>query len=81
MRTTLTLDDDVVALLEQVRAQRKMSLKELVNDALRAGLADLCRPRRTPPFRTEVVSLGRCRFDDVDDVAGVLAMAEDARLA
>jgi hypothetical protein len=81
MRTTLTLEDDVAALVERLRTERKVSLKELVNDALRAGLAELCRPQRTTPFRTEVVSLGRCLFDDVDDVAGVLAVAEDERLA
>ena len=43
MRTTLTLDDDVAARLEQLRRDRDESLKDIVNDALRRGLDDLTR--------------------------------------
>ena len=39
MRTTLTLDDDLAALLRQQAATRGISFKETVNQALRAGLA------------------------------------------
>lgn len=47
MRTTLTLDDDVAAMLRQVAKERGISFKEAVNTALRAGLtADVPRPRR-----------------------------------
>ena len=35
MRTTLSLDDDVAALLEKVRKAKDASLKEVVNAALR----------------------------------------------
>lgn len=38
MRTTLTIDDDVAALLQQAVRQTGRSFKEVVNDALRAGL-------------------------------------------
>ena len=38
MRTTLSLDDDVAALLERVRKAKDASLKEVVNAALREGL-------------------------------------------
>jgi hypothetical protein len=41
VRTTLTLDDDVARLLERVRKRRGITLKELVNKALREGLARL----------------------------------------
>jgi hypothetical protein len=37
MRTTLTLDEDVAALLERVRSQRSLGLKQAVNEALRRG--------------------------------------------
>lgn len=81
MRTTLTLDDDVAARLEQLRQQRRLSFRTLVNDALRRGLDALdapAPPRETPP--TSPVSLGGALFPDVDDVASVLAAAEgDAR--
>jgi len=38
MRTTLTLEDDVAALLLRLRERRKASLKTVVNEALREGL-------------------------------------------
>lgn len=77
MRTTLTLDEDVAALLERERRRRKAKLKDIVNEALREGLARLQDPgprRRT--FRTRTVSLGACRMGSLDDVAEALAVAE-----
>lgn len=44
MRTTLTLDDDVAALLEQERRRKGMTFKEVVNAALRRGLAEEGKP-------------------------------------
>jgi predicted transcriptional regulator len=77
MRTTLTLDDDVAAKIERLRRARDVSLKELVNEALREGLKHLAGPsRKRGPFRTEAVDLGRCLLGNVDNVAEVLAVAE-----
>ena len=39
MRTTLTLEPDVVLKLKKRMAARNLTLKEAVNQALRAGLA------------------------------------------
>ena len=80
MRTTLTLDDDVARLLERARKRRGVSLKELVNDALREGLARLEVPRG-PRKRhaTKAVSLGRCLIENVDDVADALVAADGER--
>jgi len=39
MRTTLTLDDDVAARLRQLARQTGRPFKQVVNEALRAGLA------------------------------------------
>jgi len=77
MRTTLTLDDDVAAVLNRLRRMRKVSLKQLVNDALRAGLQQLSVPKRQRKlYRTPAVSIGRCLVGSLDDVADVLAVAE-----
>lgn len=77
MRTTLTLDDDVARLLEQVRRKRGGTLKQVVNEALREGLTRLASPRRPQKrHRTKPVSLGRCLVGNVDDVAEALAVAE-----
>ncbi len=82
MRTTLTLDDDVAARLERLRAERRLPFRELVNEALRRGLAALDEPaprgeRKRP---TAAVRLGGGLLPDLDDVAAALALAEgDAR--
>ena len=38
MRTTVTLDADVEALIKQAMRERGLSFKEAVNDAIRAGM-------------------------------------------
>lgn len=52
MRTTITLDPDVEALVERLMRERGMSFKEAVNHAIRRGLAPEPRERRrTRTFR------------------------------
>jgi len=77
MRTTLSLDDDVSATLLRIRQTRKMSLKTIINEALRRGLQQLIasKPRRRP-YRTPSVSLGRCLIGNLDDISEALATAE-----
>ena len=77
MRTTITLDEDVAAVIERLRKSRDQSLRDIINAALREGLKHLTAPaRKRPPFRTTEVDLGRCRLVNVDNVAEVLAVAE-----
>jgi hypothetical protein len=77
MRTTLTIEDDVAALLQRLRERRKASLKTVVNEALRQGLKQLQTPSRPQRRRrTTVVSLGSCLPGNLDDVAEALAIAE-----
>jgi hypothetical protein len=47
MRTTLTLDPDVAEQLKRAVSEGKKSLKEVVNEALRVGLAH--KPEATRP--------------------------------
>ena len=56
MRTTLTIDDDLAAILERETRRKGLSFKELVNSALRRGLVaeNLVTPRKrvvTRPHR------------------------------
>ncbi len=54
MRTTVTLDADTEQLVRQRMAERGVSFKEALNDAIRAGA-----PARTrSSFRTDVHNLG-----------------------
>ncbi len=77
MRTTLSLDDDVAAQLEQLRRAGDVSLKRVVNDALRRGLhqmADTPKPARKP-YRTRGLDLGPAKIP-LDNVAEALALVE-----
>jgi hypothetical protein len=77
MRTTLTIDDDIAAILERLRKNRQVSLKELINEALRRGLSEMTGPtKRRPGFRTRAVSLGGLRIASIDNVGEALAVAE-----
>jgi hypothetical protein len=76
MRTTLTLDDDVAALLRREQARSKKPLKQLVNEALRAGLTRAAARSHGEQHRTESVSLGRCFLPTLDNIAQVVAIAE-----
>jgi hypothetical protein len=76
MRTTLSLDDDVAALLEQVRKATDATFKDVVNTALREGLARLSSPAERQPFHTRPVDLGNCYCPNLDNVWEVLDEAE-----
>jgi hypothetical protein len=58
MRTTLTLDPDVVQLLDEEVHRRRQPFKQVVNDALRRGLSGKAgRPTkayRVRPHKTEL---------------------------
>ncbi|MCP2167008.1 hypothetical protein [Goodfellowiella coeruleoviolacea] len=49
MRTTLTLDDDVARLVEDVVHRERRPMKQVINDALRRALAP--RVARQQPYR------------------------------
>lgn len=77
MRTTLTLDDDVAVLLTQIQEQRKATLKEVVNAALRSGLIEMTKaPRPREPFRTGTLVNGPRALPNIDNIAEVLSWAE-----
>jgi hypothetical protein len=71
MRTTVTLDPDVIAAIEQVRQERSLGLSAAVNELIRRGLAAR-GPRR--PFRQQTHSV---RLElDVTDVAEAIELLE-----
>jgi hypothetical protein len=53
MRTTLTLDPDVVRLLEEEVHRRRQPFKQVVNDAIRRGLSPRARPGTAKRYRVE----------------------------
>lgn len=51
MRTTLTLDPDVAKLIEEEAHRQRKPIKQVVNEALRRGLAPEARARSRKRFR------------------------------
>jgi hypothetical protein len=62
MRTTLTLDDDVVRLIDDAVHQQHRPMKQVVNDALRRALT-IPASRREPYHLTPHESAVRPGFD------------------
>lgn len=74
MRTTLSLDDDVAALLKRAMKRNGTSLKEQVNAALRVGLVAQPAPAR----RRQVTRSfdGGAPVISLDSISDALALAE-----
>jgi hypothetical protein len=75
VRTTVTLDDDVVAKLRQLARERDIPFKQALNDALRQGLERRPAARR---FRVKPRRLGLRRGIDLDQALRLAAELEDA---
>lgn len=61
MRTTLTVDDDIIVELKETAHRDGKSFKRIVNETLRAGLAAVNRPSRGKRYRIRPASLGGVR--------------------
>ena len=79
MRTTVTLDDDVVAALRRVERERGVSFKEALNSAVRAGLAG--RDPAATPFTVQTFTAEIQPGVDLTRANRLLADLEDAELA
>jgi Ribbon-helix-helix protein, copG family len=58
MRTTLTLDEDIAARLQLEARKTGRPFKAVVNEYLRAGLAQRRAARIAGPFRVKPLDLG-----------------------
>lgn len=76
MRTTVTLDEDVAAKLQQLSRERGVSFKGALNDAVRAGLATGAPPSRS--FHVRSQPLGIRPGVDIDKALSLAGEFEDA---
>jgi hypothetical protein len=76
MRTTVTLDEDVAALIESERARTGESFRVAINRLVRRGARPL-PPSAAPPLPT----LPGRPVLDVSDVSSLLATLDDQRRA
>jgi hypothetical protein len=73
MRTTIRLDDELLAEAKRYASQSGQTLTGLIEDALREVLARRSRPR--PRERVELITYGRSGMQpgvDLDNSAGLL---------
>jgi hypothetical protein len=76
MRTTITLDDDVAALIASERARTGESFRVAVNRLLRRGARNV-----PPPAPPPLPELPGGPVLDVSDVSALLAALDDERRA
>lgn len=81
MRTTLTIDDSLAELLKKQAYETGKPFKQVVNEALRAGLEHKGAARTPREYRIEPVSMGSARPGvDLDRALTLASELEDAEL-
>jgi hypothetical protein len=80
-RTTLTLDADLARALRQRAHDSRRPFKDVVNEAIRAGLST-SRPPRRRTYRLKAIHLGGVRPGiDLDKALQLAAALDDAETA
>jgi hypothetical protein len=76
MRTTLSIDDDVLEKAKAAAAKRRLPFRTIINEALRAGLKTFGTPPQAVPYRTEAHKLGLKAGRNVDNIQELLTQVE-----
>ena len=79
MRTTVTLDPDVEALLRRTMRERDLSFKEVLNSAIRQGLSNR-NPQPTTKTRIRTFRMGFDASYRWDKALALAASLEDEEL-
>jgi hypothetical protein len=75
MRTTITLDDDVLQKAKAAAAKSRLPFRQVINEALRAGLRATATPD-VVPFRTKPHKMGLKAGRNLDNIQELLAQIE-----
>jgi hypothetical protein len=76
MRTTLSIDDDVIEKARAISAKLRKPFRMIVNEALRAGLDQVGRPAKQRKYKTEPHPMGLRAGRNMDNTQELLAQAE-----
>lgn len=76
MRTTLTIDDDVMERARAVATKLRTPFKVVVNQALRAGLDQVEQPAKQQPYKTKPHKMGLRHGRNLDNIHELLAQIE-----
>lgn len=76
MRTTLTIEDDVLERARALAEEKHSSFRLIVNEALRAGLQVVEKPARSRPYQTRPRKLGLKSGRNLDNIQELIAQIE-----
>lgn len=81
MRTTLTIDDQLMAELKERAHRQNLPLKQVVNQVLRRGLEADTQGAARKPFRAKTFAMGQPLVPSLDKSLAIAAALEDEELA
>lgn len=76
MRTTLSIDNDVLDRARDVAGRLHVPFRRVVNEALRAGLKIVQEPADSRPYHTQPRKLGLKSGRNLDNIQELLAQVE-----
>jgi len=76
MRTTLTIEEDVLERARSISAKIGKSFKATVNEALRLGLDQVEKPAENKPYKTTPHNMGLKAGRNLDNIQELLAHIE-----
>jgi hypothetical protein len=76
MRTTLSIDDDVLERARAVAAKLRTPFKAIVNEALRAGLDQVEGPAKQRSYKTKPHKMGLRQGRNLYNIQELLAQIE-----
>jgi len=76
MRTTLTIDDDVLDRARALSEKLRTPFRRVVNDALRAGMEAVEEPAKMRRYQTEPRKMGLKAGKSLDNIQALLAQIE-----
>lgn len=76
MRTTLSVDDDVMERARAIAAKLSKPFKTIVNDALRAGLDLVEQPAKKRRYKTKPRKMGLRQGRNLDNIQELLAQID-----
>jgi len=76
MRTTLSLDEDVLEKARKLADRLRLPFKKVVNEALRVGLGEVEKPAKRRRYRTPSRDMGLRPGYCLDNIGELLAQAE-----
>jgi hypothetical protein len=76
MRTTITLDDDVLDRARKLASERAVPFRSVVNAALRLGLEQVEKPMKHRRYHTTPHPMGLRNGYNLDNIQELLAQVE-----